>query len=119
MKAKTQQTNKDAETLPARAEETRGARRPYQLTPAGLASLRSSAQCAKPWTRSTGPRTPDGKARSRMNAMKHGERSSEAVLRRRELTDLLALIKGMANLWGNHGAEKLASHCTLGAALRE
>jgi hypothetical protein len=52
-----------------------GPERPYRLTPAGLASLRASARRARPCKRSTGPRTPDGKARSRLNATKHGERS--------------------------------------------
>ncbi|MBL1216019.1 MAG: hypothetical protein D8M59_00825 [Planctomycetes bacterium] len=49
------------------------------MSPEGLASLRASVAQVKPWERSTGPRTPAGKARSRMNAWKHGERSAAAI----------------------------------------
>ncbi|MPZ46983.1 MAG: hypothetical protein GEV05_27185 [Betaproteobacteria bacterium] len=33
----------------------------------------------RPWGRSTGPRTDEGKARSSLNAWKHGARSAEAL----------------------------------------
>lgn len=67
-------------------------RRRYRLTPAGLASLRESASRVKPWEQSTGPRTADGKARSRQNALKHGERSAEALSQRAAVADLLRQI---------------------------
>ena len=58
-------------------------------TPDGLQRLRFAARCNQPWRRSTGPRTTAGKSRSRMNALKHGGRSAEAVAARKALADVL------------------------------
>ena len=49
--------------------------RKYHLTSTGLASLRFAAAHNKPWSKSTGPKSENGKAISRLNAFKHGERS--------------------------------------------
>ena len=39
----------------------------------------------KPWKSSTGAKTPEGKARSSQNALKHGFRSKEAISAQREV----------------------------------
>lgn len=58
-------------------------RRSYRLTRKGLKALRKSIQRNRPWEFSTGPRTLFGKSRTRMNALKHGERSAATVGLRR------------------------------------
>ena len=64
-------------------------RRRYRLSPIGLNSLRSAAQRNKPWLRSTGPRTAAGKDRSKLNAVKHNERSARSRAAWRELNAAL------------------------------
>ncbi|MGP1347127.1 MAG: hypothetical protein ACTS3F_10740 [Phycisphaerales bacterium] len=54
-------------------------RRRYTLSAEGLAALRASAARNRPWESSTGPKTVAGKSVSRMNALKHGDRSVEGV----------------------------------------
>jgi hypothetical protein len=48
-----------------------------------------SAQRNRPWEHSTGPKTPEGKARTSKNAWKHGERAAFAIQQRRECAELL------------------------------
>ena len=43
----------------------------------------------KPWERSTGPRTDEGKDRSSQNALIHGEYNQEARAMRQEISDLM------------------------------
>lgn len=57
--------------------------RTYRLRPRGLRALRAAARRARPWERSTGPRSEIGKSRSKMNAYKHGLRSAEALALKR------------------------------------
>lgn len=51
-------------------------RRRYRLSPAGLEALRANALRVKPWTRSTGPKTPAGIDASRRNANRGRGRSA-------------------------------------------
>lgn len=44
-------------------------------TPEGLEALRDAAINTRPWLGSTGHRTPEGKARARLNALRHGGRA--------------------------------------------
>lgn len=55
-------------------------------------SLRATALRNKPWLRSTGPKTPTGKTRSKLNATKHGERSAKSRAVWRELNAALRAI---------------------------
>ena len=65
------------------------------LTAAGRERLRQAALAHRPWERSTGPRTPAGKARSSQNAKfrQAGESSVREV--RRLLAGLTGLIRDM------------------------
>ena len=72
--------------IPQRPNRDSRTPRRYKLTPAGLAALQDAAARVCPWTRSTGPRTPAGKAVSRYNRLVHGRRSAEAVDRRGRMT---------------------------------
>lgn len=74
-------------------------KRRYRLTPEGLASLRAAAERNRPWERSTGPRTTGGKARSRMNAWKHG---ADAAYQRQLRRVQRLIIKKYKN-WSHDG----------------
>jgi hypothetical protein len=50
----------------------RGSKRRYRLSAAGKEALRAAILKAKPWERSTGPRSLVGKMAMRQNAIKHG-----------------------------------------------
>lgn len=79
-----EQANRDAAA--AAAERPR---RPYRLTPDGRARLRAAALRTRPWESSTGPKTANGKARSRLNGWKHGLRSAAAREAESEIAECL------------------------------
>ena len=69
--------------------------RPCPLKSERLAFLRSSIQRVRPWQWATGPKTAAGKARSRMNALKHGLRSAEVLVPQRELAEMSRQIRAI------------------------
>jgi hypothetical protein len=73
-------------TPPRRPDRDERPKRPYKLSLVGLEALRAAASRTAPWTRSTGPTTPAGKERTKLNGLKHGRRSAAAVERRRMST---------------------------------
>lgn len=52
----------------------------------------------KPWTKSTGPRTAEGKAKSSQNAYKHGRRSAAARHRAKGFRHLQSFLKHQRHL---------------------
>jgi hypothetical protein len=68
------------------------------LTPEGRERLRLAALVGQPWQHATGPRTPEGKATSALNARtrQKGEQSVRAV--RRSIAELTGLVSDMAGL---------------------
>ena len=69
-------------------------KRTYRLSPEGRASLKKSARQNRPWGKSTGPRTEEGRDRAKMNAFQHGARSAEAGARRTTIRLLLKVLNG-------------------------
>jgi hypothetical protein len=73
-----------------------------QWTPEQRAQQSAKIRLWQPWTRSTGARTPEGKARSSRNAYKGGMRSM--------LREMAALLReqreGLCEIsaWGGHGS---------------
>jgi hypothetical protein len=68
----------------------------HGLSPEGRERVRAAALAHQPWRSSTGPRTPEGKARAAANGKRHqvGERSVRQL--RAELAGCLALAREMA-----------------------
>ena len=66
------------------------------ITPAGREKLRQTAQKNKPWRFSTGPRTPEGKAKvaESCRSRRKGEKSVREL--RAELGETTALLAAMA-----------------------
>ncbi len=82
---------------PKRVAAGRRNRRKWKgLTPEGRQRLREAAHRNRPWEHTTGPRTPEGKAKVALNGKK---RQTGAVSRRElrnELCDIHVLLAGMA-----------------------
>ncbi len=76
---------------PDTQDETRPPTRPYRASQKSADANRANAQ------RSTGPRTPEGKAHSRLNALKHGLLATEAVNRTIEGADARAAFDALTD----------------------
>lgn len=62
-------------------------------TPDGIERLREAAKRNKPWSKATGPRTKQGKNRSKMNALKHGGYSAPVKAARKRMAEQMKLIR--------------------------
>ena len=68
------------------------------LTPEGRERLRQAALANRPWTRSTGPKTQAGKAKSAANGAKQRKDQHSARQTRASVTDVGILAEQMARL---------------------
>jgi len=66
------------------------------FAPEGLQRLREAALRNKPWQHSTGPRTPEGKARSGLNGRHLQVQPISKADIEREVAEVNQLLKGMA-----------------------
>lgn len=67
------------------------------FTPEGLDRLRQAALANQPWLYSTGPRTPEGKAKVAMNVVATQRKGTVAGRLRRELKESNHLLSGLAS----------------------
>src|SRR5271156_3172549 len=65
------------------------------LSPEGREKVRATTLANRPWEKSTGPRTPEGKARSARNS-RAGQEGKSARALRTELAEMFSLINQMA-----------------------
>ena len=73
-------------------------RKSMGITPEGREKLRQAARTNRPWEHSTGPRTAEGKSRSRMNAYVDGRTTLRRKLRalRAERLEMAAYLAGLS-----------------------
>ena len=76
------------------------------LTPAGREKLRLAALKNRPWLHATGPKTPEGKARSAANGRKTQKGPKSIRQMRAELADVRLLLRDMQILIEGAGRER-------------
>jgi hypothetical protein len=74
--------------------------KPEDWTPERKAKAAEMIHDWKPWKHTTGPKTPEGKAKSSMNSLKTGYKSKEAIKMRRERAALIKEINRVFNELG-------------------
>lgn len=73
---------------------------PRRWTPEQRAEQAEKIKRWKPWERSTGPATDEGKAAASRNAVKHGMRGATWIEKRRQLAELLRDARAMLRSFG-------------------
>ncbi|CBJ42546.1 conserved protein of unknown function [Ralstonia solanacearum CFBP2957] len=71
---------------------------PRRWTPEQRATQAEKIRRWKPWERSTGPTTDEGKAAASQNAVKHGMRGTAWIERRRQMAELIREARAMLAL---------------------
>lgn len=80
---------------PRRSEINRRNRQKWRMTPEGRARVRAAILLHRPWEHSTGPRTPEGKARSARNG-RAGREGPSVRETQAELAGILSVMNQMA-----------------------